>query len=838
MSVLPKFSWPVPSNNRGSEFANQEDLMSHLEGEATGWYMVGSNGMWHGGIHITSTTTPWCALSGKAASELLDFPVPYKGEQSVRCMADGEVVAYRICRDYLTVPWETGPLSVSGSFVLVRHYIQPGEKKENGLHFYTLYMHLAPYSAYVSSENETHWIVNDKLPVLRPEWTPDASAENRNKYRVTTIPKDSRIEWDATEASRSATGPKERRYGLVTFRGLSDKAKAKGTKTSLVEGQQYWILTDRDNLVPSSGGAARPSWWAHLLPPYAEPMQFDKVICPTPYPISAGDSIGHLGYFQVPKDGGYDSRYQVHIECLSADDSLPAFLKNPEKVGESTPLYLKCPSGLPLFSKDLHTNTMVSAGKVTQGEAILKLSQVKTELDAQKQEYWFLPYANGYVPKSNKSAEALSQYDLEKLGFTTTVDEAPSFDHLDGTTSPKGVVRSILNRLLDASSADTRLTHRAVPHNYQRLLNRIDSSVSPYSSQEYLSAIHNPSYRDVMNKMIVKHPSEWYHKKDTSIWQSFLNKLTSDAPEWREYCEDYLDKMVWMQDASKLKLGSSLWHMHPVVFLNAMKANLCACNRDITLDELKKFVSGVNSNVLTSYLTELNAGFKRFGINKCREKAHFLAQVLHESGNFRFTKEINGEHASYAPWYGRGLIQITLKANYQKYGSYIQEDVTSSDAARNKLVALPHSVLSAFWYFEVSRKLASIAEEDDFIKITAVINGGFNGYNDRLTIFNHAVIALGANHLNKKSLDDAFIFEQSSVYQNKIYSLAWGLWHDPSSNRSGTDKNREEALKGYKRAKELIVASPFPVSTSHKKIYGIEYINVLGFVNHRIEALQ
>lgn len=58
MSVLPKFSWPVPSNNRGSEFANQEDLMSHLEGEATGWYMVGSNGMWHGGIHITSTTTP------------------------------------------------------------------------------------------------------------------------------------------------------------------------------------------------------------------------------------------------------------------------------------------------------------------------------------------------------------------------------------------------------------------------------------------------------------------------------------------------------------------------------------------------------------------------------------------------------------------------------------------------------------------------------------------------------------------------------------------------------------------------------------------------------------
>ena len=520
MSVLPKFSWPVPSN-RGSDFTSQEDVMSHLEGEATGWYMVGSNGMWHGGIHITSATTPWCALSGKAVSELLDFPVPYKGEQSVRCMADGEVVAYRICRDYLKVPWETGPLNVSGSFVLVRHYIQPGEIKENGLHFYTLYMHLAPYSAYASSENDTHWSVNDKLPVFRREWTPDANAENRNTYRIDTIPKGSQIEWDASDSSRSATGPKARRYGLVTFRGLSDTAKAKGTKTRLVEGQQYWILTDRDNLVPTSGAAVRPSWWSHLLPPYAEPMQFDTVVCPTPYPINASDSVGHLGYFQVPKEGGYTARYQVHIECLSADDNLPTFLKNPEKVGEGSPLYLKCPSGLPLFSKDLNTKAMVSNGRVTQGEAILKLSQVKTEQDTEKQEYWFLPYANGYVPKSNKSAETLSQYDLEKRGFTTTVDEEPSFDHLDGTTSPEGLVRSILDRILHASLLDTRLTHRVVPYNYQRLLNRIDSSVSPYSSQEYLSAIHNPSYRDVKNKMIVKHPSEWYHKKKRRFGSRF-----------------------------------------------------------------------------------------------------------------------------------------------------------------------------------------------------------------------------------------------------------------------------------------------------------------------------
>ncbi|MCX8960194.1 hypothetical protein EHW66_19870 [Erwinia psidii] len=793
MSVLPKISWPVPSN-RGSDFANQEDLMSHLEGEATGWYMVGSNGMWHGGIHITNATTPWCALSSKTASELLDFPVPFKGEQSVRCMADGEVVAYRICRDYLTVPWEMGPLSVSGSFVLVRHYIQPGEKKENGLHFYTLYMHLAPYSAYASSENETHWIVNDKLPVFRREWTPDASAENRNTYRVATIPKGSLIEWDATKTSCSATGPKARRYGLVTFKGLSDKAKAKGTKTSLVEGQQYWILTDRDNLVPSSGAATRPSWWSHLLPPYAEPMQFDTVVCPTPYPISAGESIGHLGYFQIPKEGGYDVRYQVHIECLSADDTLPAFLKNPEKVGESTPIYLKCPSGLPLLSKDLKTKAMVSSGRTSQGEAVLKLGQVKTEKDAQGLEYWFLPYANGYVPKSNTSVETLSQYDLGKLGFTTTVDEAPSFDHLDGTTSPKGVVRSILNRLLDASSADTRLTHRTVPYNYQRLLNRIDSSVSPYSSQEYLSAIHNPSYSDVKNKMIVKHPSEWYHKKETSVWQSFLNKLTSDAPEWREYCEGYLDKMVWMQDASKLKLGSSLWHMHPVAFLGALSVS----TDGVTYEQLKKVFPDASDTDINTVVQELRGKLKLFKLDTPTRLRHFFSQIRGEVGiqlkgrteGFQFSpaslrsfsqyyrnhpseSEIDGykknssglivrradEQAIGRKHYlrlngnrqsnpddgynfrGRGLIQVTGYGKYHgfmvDYSNYWGGDVPDTVTHAEMVNEMPYAIRSALWFW-LHYEVYTADHGNGLVdvrKVTKKVNGGDMGLAERQSAY-------------------------------------------------------------------------------------------------------
>lgn len=572
---LIKIVWPIPSNNRGNEFVHQEDILSHLAGESTGLYMIGRNGMWHGGIHITNATTPWCALSGNAASEVIDFPVAFKGEQAVRCMADGEVVAYRICKDYLTLEWVTCPLNFSGSFVLVKHYIQPGEKETSGLHFYTLYMHLAPYSAYNVNPAEKQWTVQDTLSAYAPEWVMTACTNNKGiseSYRTGTLPKGAIVEWDKTDGSLHTVAFNKREYGLVTLVGFTEEAQSKGKKTSLKPGQQYWILVDKNNISPGTDGVVYPSWWRPLLPPARETMKFDQVVCPTPYPISAGDPVGHMGYFQAAKDRGYEARYQVHIECMSMDDNLEKFLSNPEKVGEKTPRYLKYSPELTLFKKDVATGTFTTDKRVTTRTGILKLSQVPTEVDkSTKQEYWYLRPENAYVPKGQQALELLSQYDLEKLGFKIVTDNPPSFDHLDGKTPPTGLVRSLYETLLGAAKDDTRSSHALVKHNYQRLLNKIDSGSNDYSPMEYLRAIHNPDYRDVLNKTIVRHPSDWYHKKEDSLWQTFLNKLKNDALEWKEYSEAFIEKMAWMQEVTTEKLGPSLWHMHPVMFLSAIK---------------------------------------------------------------------------------------------------------------------------------------------------------------------------------------------------------------------------------------------------------------------------
>lgn len=269
-------------------------------------------------------------------------------------------------------------------FGLVKHYIQLGEKKESGLHFYTLYMHLAPYSAY-ESESENQWIAQDTLKAFSEmDWlTAKLTSEQLQPQIAGYMPAGANVEWDSSDASLNAVGYNQRQYGLVTLKSLPDADgntddKKKGS-TSLIPGNRYWVVVDNNNIKPAPG--AGPSWWRKLMPPAKEAMKFDQIVCPSPFAITAGDPVGHMGYYQAPKDGEYEARYQVHIECTSMDDNLEKFLTNPERVGEKNSLWLKYTPGLTLYKKDVATGTFTKDTSVTTTTGILPLSQVQTEAD-------------------------------------------------------------------------------------------------------------------------------------------------------------------------------------------------------------------------------------------------------------------------------------------------------------------------------------------------------------------------------------------------------------------------------------------------------------------------
>ena len=336
-------------------------------------------------------------------------------------------------------------------------------------------------------------------------------------------------------------------------------------KDTLKKGDRVWVVSDGDSLTPVTVAASGN-----------EPVFNDVYVPSAPVPVSAGDSLGHMGFYQLPEENGKRSRYQVHIECLSMDD-MEKFITNPGHAGEDAPVYLTWQKDALLSDKG---DTGITAGsRKTKAPGILTLAKVPgvdaegNPLTSNKDAAWYqIRPEGGWLPAD--SVKKVSQYALGELGFVTLNKAPESFDLIDGIKQPNNVVKGILEQLYKAAQDETRTTHALNKYNYKRLLELIDINQDGYyQEQEYLQAVHNISYRDRLYRVIAKHASEWYYGKDAPLWKTYLDTLTRDAPLWKTYLETFLDKMTWMKTVSEkgVALGSEPWHMHPVVFLEAIR---------------------------------------------------------------------------------------------------------------------------------------------------------------------------------------------------------------------------------------------------------------------------
>ncbi|MFZ5295807.1 pesticin C-terminus-like muramidase [Enterobacter bugandensis] len=68
-------------------------------------------------------------------------------------------------------------------------------------------------------------------------------------------------------------------------------------------------------------------------------------------------------------------------------------------------------------------------------------------------------------------------------------------------------------------------------------------------------------------QLTVKHDSEWFGGSNHHRWRTFLKQLD---PLCISYVRQWFDDMEWMSKVEGLSGGAPVWHMHPVVFLNAI----------------------------------------------------------------------------------------------------------------------------------------------------------------------------------------------------------------------------------------------------------------------------
>lgn len=173
-------------------------------------------------------------------------------------------------------------------------------------------------------------------------------------------------------------------------------------------------------------------------------------------------------------------------------------------------------------------------------------------------------------------------------------------------------------------------------------------------------------------------------------------------------------------------------------------------SKGLSEDALLAIMAKGDSSAIKTYLTLFKTAFPKYQINSPLRMAHFLAQVGHESLSLRYTREIasgtayegrtdlgNTQKGDGARFKGRGLIQITGRDNYAKYGTYAKLDLLKK-GNEELLANTPKYALDVSLWFWDGRKLNGHADADNLRAITRRVNGGYNGLADRQDYLNRA----------------------------------------------------------------------------------------------------
>lgn len=163
-------------------------------------------------------------------------------------------------------------------------------------------------------------------------------------------------------------------------------------------------------------------------------------------------------------------------------------------------------------------------------------------------------------------------------------------------------------------------------------------------------------------------------------------------------------------------------------------------------------VSAIFASTLNSY-----------DINTKLRIAHFMAQVTHECAGFRTTEEFatgaayegrtdlgNTQKGDGRRYKGRGLIQLTGRANYRSIGKKLNLPLEQHPELAGE-PAISLKIACEYWK---SRNINAAADRDDLIKATRLVNGGLNGLEDRQKYLQKAKVALAGIEAVRVALNE------------------------------------------------------------------------------------
>ena len=176
---------------------------------------------------------------------------------------------------------------------------------------------------------------------------------------------------------------------------------------------------------------------------------------------------------------------------------------------------------------------------------------------------------------------------------------------------------------------------------------------------------------------------------------------------------------------------------------------------DLTEEKLRAVLIGATRTEIQKYSAALKSQMITNRINTQLRQAHFLAQIGHESGDLRYSEEIasgaayegradlgNTQPGDGIRFKGRGLIQLTGRDNYKAYGAARSKDFTTGENPK-QIATNPVLAVDVACWFWTDNGLNELADNDNIMQITKVVNGGYNGLPERKARLARAKCFLG-----------------------------------------------------------------------------------------------
>lgn len=644
-----KMVLPVDGYRSAAEF------MQGLQGtQGDMFWLYKQQGHWHGGIHF---------FDSFAANAVWQT-----GSQTgLKSMTDGKIVAWRLNDVYPTIDYKNRPHKFSSTFLLIKSTCTPDTSKpEHALDFYTLWMQIAPLEEYKEDGPQTATVTASSLNIREDNpqegWVrtglTDAeqtlAEEEKPKYAApvkkdvsTGLPKNSVVELieEATFLLNGEPTP----FAFVRVKSLPARARS-----GAAVDESVWISASPEHL------KRREPYLPEWMKKARDKGEFNKVVLPEEeITVKAGDIIGHLSYLERPDNAAH--RF-CHLEVFSQDSRFLDFLNNKADVTVGEAL-IQSEAGKKRYSFDERSNTftVIAVGddpSLTTAERFTAKGQAQVK-EVEGKKWYFIAQENAWL--AAEDVAVINQYDLTKRGFFPL--EQNDLPQTIEQTPMEGWLHKVFQRLRQLAEENRAdLYSSGYIEGYKRLLRQMDSNRDgALSESEVWQFLHNrqPHILNQVHRFVVKHHSEWLRDGVSELWRTALADQAGTNPELAVYLRKFIDALVWMKDVPEIHSGEALWHMHPVVFLDA----ICYVTELINVDAFLSIyesqhtlfspgtprLNAVSKNNLKKLLENINGFYSKPTNYKPNlyKVSYMLATARHEAYHF-----LTGEYFSERPEVG------------------------------------------------------------------------------------------------------------------------------------------------------------------------------------------